>query len=214
MGSFSRDNKRSGGNNRFGGSRDGGRPTMHRATCNDCGDSCQVPFRPTGSKPVYCSECFGQQNDGGGRQNNYSNNRQSRSRFDDKQMHSAVCAKCGDNCQVPFRPTTSKPVFCNDCFGKNDGKERGGGSRNTGKGSGEVMEQIKILNSKVDKLLKLLSPTEEVKKKETKKTEKAVKVKKVVKKEKKEKKVVKTKKATKKATKKVALKKPKAEKKK
>ena len=34
------------------------RPAMHRATCNDCGNSCEVPFRPTGNKPIYCSNCF------------------------------------------------------------------------------------------------------------------------------------------------------------
>lgn len=31
---------------------------MHRATCTDCGKSCEVPFKPTGSKPIYCSNCF------------------------------------------------------------------------------------------------------------------------------------------------------------
>ena len=31
---------------------------MHRAICSDCGDACEVPFRPTGSKPIYCSNCF------------------------------------------------------------------------------------------------------------------------------------------------------------
>lgn len=41
----------------FGGDR---RPVeMHKATCSTCGKSCEVPFRPDGSKPVLCSECFG-----------------------------------------------------------------------------------------------------------------------------------------------------------
>ena len=78
MGSYNRDdNRRGGGSNRsFGGNksygggrsggRDGGRPTMHRATCSECGDSCELPFKPSGSKPVFCSNCFGKQ-DGGGR---------------------------------------------------------------------------------------------------------------------------------------------------
>ncbi|MEY2665403.1 MAG: hypothetical protein RLZZ480_508 [Candidatus Parcubacteria bacterium] len=45
----------------FGGSRDGGRRevSMHKATCSNCGKACEVPFRPDGSKPVLCSECFG-----------------------------------------------------------------------------------------------------------------------------------------------------------
>ncbi len=31
---------------------------MHQATCSQCGKDCQVPFRPTGDKPVYCSDCY------------------------------------------------------------------------------------------------------------------------------------------------------------
>ena len=31
---------------------------MHKASCADCGNECQVPFEPKGDKPVYCSECF------------------------------------------------------------------------------------------------------------------------------------------------------------
>lgn len=50
-----------GGRDRDGG-REGGereRPTMHRATCVRCEKSCEVPFRPNGTKPVFCNECFG-----------------------------------------------------------------------------------------------------------------------------------------------------------
>ena len=75
------------GNFRFGGNRDGGRPRsgggrfegrgrdsgrdrdfrdsdrkrpleMHEVTCDKCGKQCEVPFRPKGDKPVYCSDCF------------------------------------------------------------------------------------------------------------------------------------------------------------
>jgi|GEM_PF-1529539 len=50
--------------------RDSGRAEMHDATCADCGNTCQVPFLPTGAKPVYCSSCFemrGNGEDRGGR---------------------------------------------------------------------------------------------------------------------------------------------------
>ena len=33
---------------------------MFTATCASCGREAQVPFRPSGDKPVYCSDCFGQ----------------------------------------------------------------------------------------------------------------------------------------------------------
>ena len=34
----------------------------------------------------------------------------------EREMFSAVCAECGAECQVPFKPTEGKPVFCSACF--------------------------------------------------------------------------------------------------
>jgi CxxC-x17-CxxC domain-containing protein len=31
---------------------------MHKAVCADCGQECEVPFKPDGTRPVYCRECF------------------------------------------------------------------------------------------------------------------------------------------------------------
>jgi CxxC-x17-CxxC domain-containing protein len=31
---------------------------MYEAVCSSCGRNCQVPFQPTGDKPVYCRECY------------------------------------------------------------------------------------------------------------------------------------------------------------
>jgi CxxC-x17-CxxC domain-containing protein len=39
---------------------------MFTATCSSCGNEAQVPFQPSGDKPVYCSTCF-QQRGGGSR---------------------------------------------------------------------------------------------------------------------------------------------------
>ncbi len=36
-------------------------------------------------------------------------------------MHSARCSNCGKDCEVPFKPTNGKPVFCKECFGGKDG---------------------------------------------------------------------------------------------
>ncbi|CAN5813133.1 zinc-ribbon domain containing protein [soil metagenome] len=33
-----------------------------------------------------------------------------------REMHDAVCARCGNETQVPFRPTGARPVYCSDCF--------------------------------------------------------------------------------------------------
>lgn len=35
-----------------------------------------------------------------------------------RQMHDAVCSECGAACQVPFKPTEGKPVYCRECFSK------------------------------------------------------------------------------------------------
>ena len=37
-----------------------------------------------------------------------------------KEMFQATCAECGNSCEVPFRPNGRKPVFCNDCFKKDE----------------------------------------------------------------------------------------------
>lgn len=36
-----------------------------------------------------------------------------------REMHTAVCAACGIETQVPFRPNGDRPVYCRDCFSKN-----------------------------------------------------------------------------------------------
>jgi len=40
------------------GGRDRGPREMHDAICATCGKPTQVPFKPTGDRPVYCRDCF------------------------------------------------------------------------------------------------------------------------------------------------------------
>ena len=35
-----------------------------------------------------------------------------------REMSKAVCSECGQECEVPFKPTEGKPVFCRECFAK------------------------------------------------------------------------------------------------
>ena len=35
-----------------------------------------------------------------------------------REMHKAICSECKKECEVPFKPTEGKPVFCRDCFNK------------------------------------------------------------------------------------------------
>ena len=59
MGDFNRGPRREsrGGFNR-GPRQDFGPREMHKAVCSECGQECEVPFKPTEGKPVYCKECF------------------------------------------------------------------------------------------------------------------------------------------------------------
>ena len=34
----------------------------------------------------------------------------------EREMFTATCSSCGKDAQVPFRPTSGKPVYCSDCF--------------------------------------------------------------------------------------------------
>jgi len=55
-----------GGYSGGGGGGGGMRREMHDAVCAECGKDTQVPFAPSGSRPVYCRDCFSKQSGGGG----------------------------------------------------------------------------------------------------------------------------------------------------
>jgi len=56
MGNF--DNRRNDRPRHDGPRRNFGPREMHKAVCNECKKECEVPFKPTEGKPVYCKECF------------------------------------------------------------------------------------------------------------------------------------------------------------
>lgn len=33
-----------------------------------------------------------------------------------REMFDAVCAECGKECKVPFKPSNDRPVYCSECF--------------------------------------------------------------------------------------------------
>jgi CxxC-x17-CxxC domain-containing protein len=51
----------------YGDSYGGGRRerTMTTVICSNCGQETQVPFVPSGNRPVYCSDCYAQMGGGG-----------------------------------------------------------------------------------------------------------------------------------------------------
>lgn len=176
MGNFNRDrggrsNDRRGGGGGFGrrDSRGGsGRPEMHRATCAECGASCEVPFKPTGDKPVYCSNCFRGKEDSAPRRSSGRDFGRSGSR--DREMFKAVCAECGRDCEIPFKPTTDRPILCSSCFGGNSRSQ----DKKSDRGANQFEAQFRAINDKLDKILQSLSPKvskEVVSKKEVRKPE-------------------------------------------
>jgi CxxC-x17-CxxC domain-containing protein len=86
-------------------------------TCLDCGISFtfsaseQEFFASKGftNEPGRCPDCRAarkQQRGGGYGGGGYRQ----------RQMHPAVCASCGKDCEVPFEPRNGRPVYCSDCY--------------------------------------------------------------------------------------------------
>lgn len=99
---------------------------------------------------------------GGGDKRQFGNNRG----FDRPRptMYPATCSKCGKDCEVPFRPTGDKPVFCRDCFRENGGGEaRRPEERSFSRPqsapaqNNEYKAQLDALTTKVDKILEILT---------------------------------------------------------
>lgn len=125
---FNRDSRSGGGNFR---SRD---REMFRTTCSNCGKECEVPFKPTGSKPVFCSDCF-EKNGGESRRSNdrdYAAPR--RSNFERPQYNEN---RNYDRPQYNDRPQEN-PRPQNDRPQQND--------------------QFASLNAKLDRIITLLTP--------------------------------------------------------
>ena len=97
-------------------------------TCSDCGidfvfsASEQEFFAEKGfaSAPKRCSSCRAQRraagNGGGGGTYGSSGGYEGGFSRGPREMHDATCARCGNETQVPFRPTGARPVYCSDCF--------------------------------------------------------------------------------------------------
>ena len=183
--SFGGDRGGRGGSRGGRGGRDfGDRPEMFDAVCSDCGDDCQVPFKPSRGKPVLCSDCFrgseGREERGGrDRDRGDRRDRRDSDRREDKKRYDAVCCECGKDFDLPFRPSPDRAVYCSDCFeGKKGENEfsRGGNSSEEADFSEYFEEKFAELNAKLDAVVRLLTgKTEETKPSKEKKAKKEVK---------------------------------------
>ena len=82
--------------------------------CSDCGADFVFTVgeqefhasRGFTNNPRRCTSCRnarrGQPRDGGGQ----------------REMFTVVCASCGADATVPFRPSGDRPVYCSDCFNR------------------------------------------------------------------------------------------------
>ncbi len=64
----------------------------------------------------------------------------------DLEMTKVTCSSCGIECEVPFKPTSTKPVYCRDCFAK---QKQVSSDKISNK-------DFDIINEKLDKIMKAL----------------------------------------------------------
>ncbi len=89
-------------------------------TCRDCGQnftftSGEQEFyasRGLTNDPGRCPDCRAIRRGQGGGGGGGGGGRSSRQMFD------VTCSNCGKETQVPFQPTSGRPVYCSDCFSK------------------------------------------------------------------------------------------------
>ena len=36
----------------------------------------------------------------------------------EREMYTAICAACGQEARIPFKPSMDRPVYCSECFAK------------------------------------------------------------------------------------------------
>ena len=85
-------------------------------TCRDCGAeftfsaSEQQFFAEKGftNEPSRCASCRSARRNGGAQGG----------RSSERQMYEVICDGCGATTQVPFQPRGDRPVYCRDCYAK------------------------------------------------------------------------------------------------
>ena len=82
--------------------------------CKECGKEFVVTAgeqefyasRGFENEPKTCKECRAARKNG------------SRAPREPREMYTAVCAACGKEARVPFKPSGNKEVYCSECFAK------------------------------------------------------------------------------------------------
>ncbi len=92
------------------------------------------------------------------------------------EMFSTTCSSCHKSCDVPFRPSADKPVYCRECFAdKRDGQDStltrpNNSSRNESRpqykpaslsgerGNDDLKQQLIKIESKLNRILEIINP--------------------------------------------------------
>ena len=90
-------------------------------TCKDCGAEFvftageQEFYAEKGFEnlPARCPDCRRRKKDESRGRSNFGGERE---------MFEVVCASCGANTKVPFKPSGDRPVYCSDCYRKNSSR--------------------------------------------------------------------------------------------
>jgi len=71
------------------------------------------------NEPKRCKPCReAKKQRGGGDRQGGGDRGPARDRTGPREYHTAVCADCGKEARVPFKPRGDRPVYCSDCFGQ------------------------------------------------------------------------------------------------
>ena len=100
---------------------------LFKATCSSCNKSCEVPFRPSGDKPVFCRECF-------------ANKDESSDRFSGRNE-----SRGNDYRKDPGRQREERPARHEEVRAPRDN------------GNDDIKRQLVNLESKLDYILELLA---------------------------------------------------------
>lgn len=74
------------------------------------------------------------------------------------EMTKVICASCNQECEIPFKPKTDKPVYCSDCYSKTgDGRSKGGRSSGGRSSNGPSTKDFDQINEKLNKIMKALN---------------------------------------------------------
>ena len=93
-----------------------------------------------------------------------------------QQMFKTICSNCGKECEVPFKPSGAKPVYCRECFQNNRNSndlrsdnfprrtnfQDGGNRESRATQTPQYNGQFEALNIKLDKILNLLTVEKQV----------------------------------------------------